>query len=58
LFERLPTVLIGLWQVALVTRVWTGRLPSAGGEQPGQPGPGRQLSPAGLDPALRGEEGR
>jgi hypothetical membrane protein len=35
LFERLPTVLMGLWQIAFVTRVWTGRQLSAGDEQPG-----------------------
>ena len=58
LFERLPTVLMGLWQIAFVVRVWTGRPLSAGGERPGRPGPGRQLSPAGLDPAVGGEEAR
>lgn len=58
LFERLPTVLLGLWQIAFVIRVWTGRQLSADGKEPGRPGPGRQLSPSGLGPSVGGEEAR
>jgi len=58
LFERLPTMLLGLWQIAFVIRVLTGRQLSAGGDRHALPGPGRQFSPSGLDPAAGGEEAR
>ena len=58
LFERLPTVLIGLWQIAFVTRAWTGRPLSAGGKLPGRAAPGGHLSPADLDRAMGEEKAR
>lgn len=57
LFERLPTLFLGLWQVGFVLRVWTGRQTPARGE-PAEPAAGRQAHPASLDPALPGEESR
>jgi hypothetical membrane protein len=66
-FERLPTLLIGLWQVAFVFRVLADEQFPAHSEQSG-PGGRRRLRGAGggvfrpagrdLDPALRGEEGQ
>jgi hypothetical membrane protein len=57
LFERLPTLFLGLWQVGFALRVWTGRQPAASGNLPG-PAAGGRARPASLDPALPGEEGR
>jgi hypothetical membrane protein len=65
-FERLPTLFIGLWQVALVYRLLTGKYFHAQSDQSGprvrrrlRGGGDGMFRPAGshLDPALRGEEG-
>jgi hypothetical membrane protein len=58
LFERLPTLLVGLWQITFAVRVWTGRHLPASGQQPDPGAANSGLHPAGLDSALRGEEGR
>jgi hypothetical protein len=65
-FERLPTLLIGLWQVAFVFRVLTDEQFPARSEQSGprvrrmlRGAWGGMFRPASspLDPAVRGEEG-
>jgi hypothetical membrane protein len=58
LFERLPTLFIGLWQVAFAVRVWTGRHLAASRQLPGRGTADSGLRSAGLDSALRAEEGR